>query len=77
MTKVVDEFYTAMYGAKYVYVAGRNGLDTALSPRRTLLFRGDDARTKLRKKITKHGRGGYMTLSDIKIVKVTVEQVND
>ena len=27
MSKIVDQFYTAMIGNKYLYVAGRNGLE--------------------------------------------------
>jgi len=72
---IKDEFYTAMCGNKYVYVAGYHGLSTARTPRKTMTFRGKGAYEKVKKKLEKTECSSYYNKHEIKIVKVTVEEV--
>ena len=76
MSNIVDTFYTAMKGEDYLYVAGRNGLQTCASPRKTMTFRTGDAVQKVRDKIKKT-HSGWMKKDGIRVVKVTVEVVDE
>ena len=73
--KIKDEFYTAMLGDRYVYVAGCYGIGTSVSPRKTMTFRGEGAYEKVKEKLEKTKCSSYYDKYKIKIVKVIVEEV--
>lgn len=71
-----DEFYTVMIGNEYTYVAGNKGIATSTTPRKTMTVRGEGAVEKLKDKISK-AKSSYHSKSKMKIVKVTVEEINE